>query len=340
MPPTYKDIQNLTGLSLATISKYFNGGTVREANRLAIAGAVEELDYRVNGLARSLRTRRTRTVGVLLPELHNDFHLSIIDGVEAVLRTVGIGVLVSSSRHDHMPGQEHAVDLLLHRQVDAIIAVPNARDGPSLRSAAHRGMPIVLVDRLLDEFECDAVVLDNRGASARVVDELTALGHQRVGIVVGTEEVWTMRERLAGFKERMDSAGIRVPAEMVRQGPLTIEFGENATQALLDAPQPPTAVYASNYELTVGALRAVAVRGIQVPKELSVVGFDGREIAAITSPPTSVLVQPVREIGMAAADLVRERLDTARERHPRTIVLSGEWVGGRSVGPPRPVWSN
>src|SRR3954452_7916324 len=221
--PTYKDLRERTGLSLATISKYYNGGNVLEENRIAIEEAALKLGYRLNGFARSLRTRKSQTVGVLLPKLDNAFHLTVIAGVEAALRDHGISVLVCAGRDT--PGE--AVEFLLSKMVDGIIAVPTEQDGPALRAAVSRGVPLVLVDRLLDGLTSDAVVLDNELAARQAVEHLAAAGHTRIAALVGDQKSWTMRERRSGFLAAIPGAGLRArPAEVVT-GPLTIASGRS-----------------------------------------------------------------------------------------------------------------
>ncbi|HKG50342.1 MAG TPA: LacI family DNA-binding transcriptional regulator [Actinomycetales bacterium] len=336
MAATYKDIQRITGLSLATISKYYNGGTVLEHNRVAIESAANDLGFRVNEFARSLRSGRSQTVGVLLPELNNDFHLNIIVGVEAALRDSGVGVVVCSSRQGGSGGD--AVDFLIGRRVDGIIAVPSAHDASALADAAGRGLPLVVVDRMIDGLECDAVVLDNARASADVVDHLVQHGHHDIALICGTNDVWTMQQRRSGFRAAMRRARRRMPRHMTVTGPLTVEAGYRGMQRLLAAENPPTAVYCANYELTVGALIAVNESGVSVPADLSFVGFDSLELARASKPRLSMLVQPVRDIAAAAATLVNARFggrDGRPPLPPQTVVLPGKLVPGESVASPR-----
>ena len=330
--PTYKDLQARTGLSLATISKYYNGGNVLEENRVAIEEAALELGYRVNGFARSLRTNRSRTVGVLLPKLDNAFHLTVIAGVEAALRDHGISVLVCSGRDT--PGE--AVEFLLSKMVDGIIAVPTEQDAEALRAAVTRGAPLVLVDRLLDGLASDAVVLDNELAAHQAVAHLAAAGHTRIAALVGDQKSWTMRKRRIGFLAAMTGAGLPTRSADVVPGPLTVASGRSGMSRLLDAPTRPTAVICFNYELTVGALIAINERALAIPEELSFVGFDSAELAQVTRPRLSMITQPTPQIAAQAAALIHARLSADPSPRMRSVVtLAGTLVPGESVGPPR-----
>ena len=335
---TYKDLQEHTGLSLSTISKYFNGLPVRESNRLAVEAAANELGYRVNTLARNLRTQRSRTVGVLLPVLDNNFHLSIIAGIEASLSTGGVGVLVSASHSaDGEPGG--AVEALADRMVDGIIAVPAPHDAAALTQVSSRGLPVVLIDRLVEGLDCDAVVLDNGDAVRQAVRHLVDHGHRRIAAVAGPPDIWSLQGRSDGFLDALRQHGLDVGPASVRSGPLTVESGVASMRSLLAEPERPTAVVCLNYELTVGALIAVNESGLRMPEDISFVGFDSLELSQVTKPRLSMVVQPTHEIAVRAADLMRERLEPQSENPQpepyRRVVLPAELVPGGSVGRPR-----
>ncbi|GLI26662.1 LacI family transcriptional regulator [Agromyces rhizosphaerae] len=331
--PTYVDIQELTGLSLSTISKYFNGGNVRERNRITIEDAVARLGYQVNQHARSLRAGRSSTVGVLLPDFGQSsaFHLSIIGGTEEILRSRGIGLIVSTAG-----ARPSGVDFLRARMVDGIIAVPDPRDEAELKAAVARDIPVVLIDRLIDDVDTDAVVLDNRHAVRIAVDALVEQGHERIALICGTDEIWALRERAAGFDEALRAHGITPRPRLIRRGPLTAEFGDLAVQSLMggDEEIPPTAIVCANDALTRGAMGAVVRLGIHVPDTLSVIGFDAEEIADVTTPPLHYVHQPTRQIAEEAAQLMIRTLNDESARSARTVVLRARLVAGRSIAAP------
>lgn len=332
---TYKDLQEHTGLSLSTISKYFNGLPLRESNRLAVEAAVNELGYRVNTLARNLRTQRSRTVGVLLPVLDNNFHLSIIAGIEASLAGSGVGVLVSASHGVHgRPGE--AVEALAGRMVDGIIAVPSLQDAAALTEVSERELPVVLIDRLVEGLDCDAVVLDNADAARQAVRHLVDHGHRSVAAVAGPPDIWSLRGRGEGFLDALHHHGLEVGPATVAAGPLTVESGVASMRRLLAEPERPTAVVCLNYELTVGALIAVNESGLRIPEDISFVGFDSLELSQVFKPRLSMVVQPTHDIATRAAALMRDRLDPEAEPGTyRRVVLPAELVPGGSVARPR-----
>ena len=298
---TYKDIQRATGLSLATISKYYNGRNVLEANRVAIEEAAAALRYRPNAFARGFRLQRSRTIGVLLPALDNDFHLKMIAGAEDALRDDGITVIVVSSPTP----DAGAVEVLRSRMVDGIIAIPSPHDVDSLREAAET-MPVVIIDWEANGVDADRVFLDNVKAGALAARHLLDHGHRRVGLVGGEQTISTMRLRQEGFLGELRAAGL--DAWEVTEGPLTMEQGHAGAFELLHRRPRPTALFSTNYELTLGAVIAVNESGLRIGRDISLLGFDSVEMAQVTVPKLTIIEQPTRSIAAEAALMIHHRL--------------------------------
>jgi LacI family transcriptional regulator len=199
MPATMKDIARITGLGLATISKYLNGGNVLPRNRELIAAAVKELDFTVNAFARSLKTRQSRTVGVVIPELNNAFSTSIITYVTDVLRKQEYAVLVCDCRTDQKLEKE-MISFLLGKRVDGILNMPTTPGGEHLQPALDRGLPIVLIDRMIQRLtgQVSAVLVDNVDAARKGTDLLLDAGHRNIGIILGPKGIYTSEHRCAG----------------------------------------------------------------------------------------------------------------------------------------------
>ncbi|TDN44614.1 LacI family transcriptional regulator [Curtobacterium flaccumfaciens] len=324
---TYKDIQQATGLSLATISKYYNGRNVLAANREAIEAAARELDFRPNQHARMLRSRQSRTVGVLLPALDNDFHLTIIAGVEEALRPRGISVIVAASPDP----ADDPVSLLMDRMVDGIVAVTAPHDVPALRAAATR-VPVVMVDWHIDDIDADGVFIDNVAAGALGARHLLDHGHRRIGFVGGNPTISSMRLRTEGFERALTAHGTPVDRALERLVPLTVDAGYRAAQELLAMWPRPTGLFTANYELTLGAVTAVNDSGLRIGRDISVVGFDSRELAQALVPKLTVIVQPTREIARHAARLIADHIELPGGRPAPTIeYLEANLLPGASV---------
>lgn len=323
---TYKDIQHLTGLSLSTISKYFNGAPVRPGSRSAIEAAVKRLDYRVNPAARSLRRGRSQSVGVLLPALDNQFHMAVIAALELALREAGMALLVSLSRPE-APGT--AVEFLLDKGVDGIVAVPSATDEAALRSVTAR-TPLVLIDWLLPDAQVDAVTLDNLGAGRMAARHLIDHGHREIAVIGGPQDISSLRDRTAGFVAECERAGIALPPGRIVAVPLTIADGAEAAQQILFAPERPTAVFTANFELTVGTLQVVSECGLNLGEDVSMIGFDGAELAQLVRPRLTTIIQPVEALASAAAAHILAQMDQSVAA-PKPMQLSARLLTGGSV---------
>jgi DNA-binding LacI/PurR family transcriptional regulator len=326
-PATYKDIQRLTGLSLATISKHYNGLNVRPENRAAIEKAAAELGYRVNSFARGLREGASRTIGVILPSLQNGFHLSVVVEAERRLRDEGIGVLVTS---DGVDGAQDAVELLLNRQVDGIIAVPGPKDLTALRSAQTLGVPLVTVDWSLPDLGADTVLLDNAAAGRQAARYLIDHGHRDVAVVAGPDWVSTLRERRDGFLSEMSHVGKPVLTDRVLSAAMTADGGYGAMWRALNLDRRPGAIFTTNHELTVGALIALGESGLRLGRDISLIGFDAVEVAQTTRPRLTVIAQPVSEIARAAAEAMLDRLNGS-DAPPKEASFLGHLIVGGSV---------
>lgn len=330
MAATMKDLAKATGLGLATISSYFNGGNVREKNRVKIEQAIEELHFEVNEIARGLKTNRTKVIGIVIPELNSIFCAEVITEVEDTLRNHGYAVMVCDCRTDERREAE-AVDFLYHRRVDGLLLMPVGKNGAHLNQFTSSGKPVVLIDRRLEGVDCDCVLVDNQGAAADAVRRLTKAGHRQIGILAGPGEIYTARERLAGYRKGLEEAGITPDPGLTALGDYTISGGLGAMKRLIRENPQMTAVFVSNYEMTMGAVIAVNELGLRIPGDLSVIGFDNLEFARASSPSLSIVSQPTGEIGRQAAALLLDRLE-GMARPGKLVSLSTSFIEGKSVG--------
>lgn len=332
---TYKDIQRHTGLSLATISKYFNGGTVRNENRIALDSAVADLGYRVNSAARSLRKGRSYSIGVLLPALDNLFHMTMVAELERALRAEGVGLIVGVSSPDG-----RSVEFLLEKGVDGIIAVPAPSDTAALAIAAQDGIPLVLVDWLLDGVGVDAVTLNNTGAGRTAARHLLDFGHTDVALIGGRASISSLRARGLGFSTALEEAGITLTQDRIPLCEPVPDEAARATLTLLYSHNRPTALFTVNYELTLGALRAVSEAGLALGRDISLVGFDVGDLAGLFTPRITTLRQPTPQLARAAAEQILARLSSPRDQ-VAALQLDAELLIGGSVArmSPRPARS-
>lgn len=332
MAATMKDIARRTGLGLATISSYFNGGNVREKNRIKIEEAIEELHYEVNEVARGLKTNATRTIGVVIPELNNTFCAEIITGMEDVLRSHGYATIVCDCRTDKKLERE-AVEFLTRRRVDGIINMPVDEEGNHLKRFQKTGKPIVLIDRKIQGINCDSVLVDNKKAAEDAVRYFIERGHRNIGIIGGPEEVFTAQERMAGYYKALEGAGIPVSESLIWHGDYTIQGGVRGLEELVQNNPEMTAVFVTNYEMTMGAMIGVNELGIRIPEQLSMIGFDNLQFARACNPKLTIVAQPTDGIAREVAKVMLNHLENAGETSGELFSekLETEIIAGKSV---------
>jgi LacI family transcriptional regulator len=220
--------------------------------------------------------------------------------------------------------QKEQVELLRSRMVDGLIISPTGDDALLRQALAHCDVPVVLIDRVVEGLECDAVVIDNRAAVTEAMQYLLGLGHRQIGFVSGLLESFTGRERLAGYYAALDAAGIERASHHVQLGNFRVDEAYDAALRLMNGPNPPTAIFSSNNLMVIGVMKALRDLGLSCPEDVSVAGLDDFPWSDAFKPYLTTVEQPVRAIGERAAQLLLERMDGHDTQEARTIVLQGE----------------
>ena len=306
---TIKDVARLAGVSPSTVSKYINGGSVRKENIASIRSAIARLDYRVNPIARSLKTRRSHSVGILLPSLAAPFFSSVFMASDRVLRERGYHSMISCYYADHGLERDY-LSYLMNAGADGLIYVPENLTAEEFQElTAHRDIPVVQVDRMIPGVDSDTVLSENKKSACLAVSRLTAKGHRRIALVGGPSSVQTAKERLAGYLQALELNGILYDGTLVFSGELSFAFGYQSFGELMDSAVPPTAIFSTNHDITMGVITAARERGLRIPEEVDVFGFDCVDVCAVMSPPLPVVHQPEEEIGRTAASYLIQRLE-------------------------------
>lgn len=329
MAATIRDIRDRTGLSLATISKYLNGGNVLPKNRKLIEEAIEELHYEVNELARGLVTNRTKTIGVLVYDVQCIFVGNMLHHLGQALRGNGYGMLICDSCNDTEIEKKN-LQFLLSRKVDGILVFAVSLDGGFLRPAKRAGVPVVLLDRAFRNEEFDCVEIDNRTAMLRATNKLLSRGHKRIALIASDIE-YTGMERMKGFEDALEDAGITVPDAYRVSGKHSFELGYRGMKGLLRLPEPPTAVILGNYDTTLGGIMAVNESRFACPGDISIIGFDDLVMSKVIRPKLWFVSQPMEEMSKKAVDMLLRRIQHEEGGGPLRISFSAEIRKGESI---------
>ncbi len=319
MAATIRDIKEKTGLSLATISKYINGGNVRPENRVKIEAAIEELHYEVNEIARGLVTNKTRTIGVVMYSIESLFSGTMIHHIGKALRDKGYGILICDSCDDEQIERDN-IQFLVQKKVDGIIIIPVSDSGNFLEPARARKIPVVLLDRAVQGGEFDCVRIDNRKAAIQASKVILQNRHEKIAVIYSGKE-YTGIERYKGFSQVMKKAGIQIPDFYRKEGVHSIEHGYDSMKELLELQEKPTAVFMTNYEITLGAIMALQESVKYSLKDFFVMGFDNLLLTHLVDSHIFVVVQPMQKLAEDAAKLLLNRISGEEEGPPLEMIL-------------------
>lgn len=329
MPATIRDIRNRTGLSLATISKYLNGGNVLPKNKQMIEEAIEELHYEVNEIARGLVTNQTRIVGVMVYDIESPFVGNMLHYIGYELRKKGYGLLICDSFNNEEVEKQN-LKFLLSKKVDGILILPVNISGVFMRPAREAQVPVVLIDRAFRDEEFDFVGIDNRMAAYRAVNILIENHHERIAVIASDVE-YSGIKRVEGYLEAMTSAGLPTPACYRMLGKHSVELGYKSMKKLLTMPNRPTGVFLGNYETTLGGIMAVNESELSWPEDISIIGFDDLTVSRVIRPRMWIAVQPMEAMCEKAVELLLQRMKHGNEELPIKINFSIQFREGDSI---------
>jgi LacI family transcriptional regulator len=328
---TIRDVAREAGVSVATVSRVLNdSGPVRAETRQRIAEVAHRLQFTPNPTARSLSTRCTYTIGVLLPDLYGEFFSEVIRGIDQTVQKHRYHVLISSS-HNEPSEVARALRAMRGRLDGLIMMVPDLELSTIAQFLPHR-IPVVLLNADLEQIEYESLNIDNVGGARAVTSHLIELGHRRIAMIQGPELNRDARDRARGFTEAMAARGLKVDPALLLRGDFTEASGFRATRSLLQQSPDVTAIFAANDSMAVGALSALRDAGRNVPEDVAVVGFDDIPIAEYLSPPLTTVRVSIAHLGERAADRMFECIKAENRLYPTQQVLATELVIRRSCG--------
>jgi DNA-binding LacI/PurR family transcriptional regulator len=318
---TIRDIAELAGVSIATVSRAVNGrGDVSEETRTLVRRIAREHGYTASRDARGLSTGRTGLIGVTLPMIHPTYFASIVASVAAALDEHDMRIVLCPTLHEH-DREISLIERLMHGTTDgAILVLPEESDS-ELRALARRGYRYVVVDPSEQpDTDIPAVSAAHSAGADQAVRHLLDLGHRRIAAITGPRGRMATEERLRGYHEAMAAAGVPPDARLVAESNFKVEGGFDSTAGLMALPDRPTAIFAFNDPMAIGAIQAARARGLRIPQDVSIVGFDDTNEAQFVTPALTTVRQPLTEMGRAAVGVLLGLLES-QEPEPSHVEL-------------------
>ncbi|WP_440085804.1 substrate-binding domain-containing protein [Streptosporangium sp. LJ11] len=329
--PSITRVAQLAGVSATTVSHALNGRRpVADETRRRVLAAIDQLGYRPNVLARGLRTSRSQTIGLIIPDITNPFYPALARGLQDVLRPAGYDEIISNTDGDREL-ERAAIEQMIARQVDGLAFAVFHTHAEDLLPVIGAGIPVVRLGGRLVQAGVDVVHSDDEGGAAEATRYLLERGYRRIGFVCGPHAEGPAAERVAGYRSALLAAGADADPRLVAHTHFSRAGGSSGTARLLDLPEPPDAVLCANDIMAIGALDTAEERGLRVPADLAVMGFDDIEAASLVSPGLTTMANPAREIGQACARRLLERLRGGTAQPSAETVIPARLVRRRSA---------
>ena len=331
---TIRAVANAAGVSVSTVSNVISGRyqQMSPETLARVRAAMTDLNYHPNPVARSLVTRRTATIGLVMSDVRNPLYPPVTVGAEAACRDAGYGLLLATAGDPE--GEMRAIELMYAKRVDALVVFSVAYvdpDNQRFEAMQKMGIPVVPINRwLAEDSRLSAVWFDHEGGAYQATRHLIGLGHRRIMHVAGPRDRLTAIYRRCGFERAMRDAGLPVEPDAIVEGDFTFSTGERLASALLE--REPTAIFAGGDALAMGILRGITRLGHQVPEDISLIAFGNPEFVRYTTPAMTTIDLPVSEAGHIAVELALRRLQNPEEREVRT--LNTQLLVRESTAPP------
>ncbi|WP_257347273.1 LacI family DNA-binding transcriptional regulator [Pseudalkalibacillus decolorationis] len=298
-----KEVAELASVSTATVSRVLsNTGKVTKKTRQKVLAAMEELNYQPNFLGRQLRRMETKTILVVVPDIANTFFSKVLRGIESVAIKNGYQVLMGDSQNNGQSESQY-LNHLRYKQVDGVILL-TARTDPRLIEDLSDDYPVVLACEYLEGSRIPTVSIDNISSARKITDHLIKLGHRRIAHISGPMNIILGRDRLKGYEQAMTQNSCEIDQVLVQEGDFSYESGYKSMEKYLALQNPPTAVFAANDEMAIGAIKAIKKHHLSVPNDIAIAGFDDIDMASILEPELTTVAQPTFEIGSTAMELL------------------------------------
>ena len=324
---TIKDVSEYAGVSKATVSRVINGTSrVSPDKKSKVEQAIEVLGYRPNAIAQALASSKTGSIGIIVPELGGPFYSGILHSIEGQLRRLGYHAVVTAGSNSEQ-GERESVEFLLERKVDAMILHPQHLSDDYLIKLVSQGVALVVVNRLIAEIAQNCIEIDNTLGGRLATEYLLRMGHRNIACITGPLNKSDARGRLQGYRQALEKDDILFDEALVSEAGFTEQSGARAMEALLATKRSFTAVFACNDHMAFGAFETLKERGIKVPEQISLIGFDDILFARYVTPPLTTINFPIEEMSTQAVLLTiqilnRNKRDVSFKLSPRLVQRS------------------
>ncbi|MFQ6052287.1 MAG: LacI family DNA-binding transcriptional regulator [Candidatus Hydrothermarchaeota archaeon] len=328
---TIKDVAKLAGVSTTTVSYVVNKTRfVSEKTRAKVLEVINELDYHPNIVARSLRSRKTGTVGLIICDLVNPFFAEVLQGIEAYLGKKRYSLIVTNTDYN-IDKEKKSAEMLYSKKTDGVIIVPGGDNNEHVKFLIEQNTPVVLLDKRVQGINTDVVLVNNIEGSKQLVEHLINLGHERIGIIMGPLNSTTGKERLEGYLKALREHSMPEDKNLIKIGDFKKQSGYLLTLEFLSLASPPTVIFACNNLMALGAMDALREKKIRIPEEIGLVIFDDLPWLNHANPPLTVVAQPSFRLGEIAGELLFEQMRKKRKR-PKEVVLDVQLKIRQSAG--------
>lgn len=333
-----KDVARQAGVSITTVSRVINNiEPVNPDTRLTVERAMEELNYVPNQLARGMRTKRTQTIGIVIPEFTNSFYHELFQHIEEQAALVGYTVLVCSTGERRSQDIDQIRDLI-SRRIDGIILCTYRGDRKMLTylEEVAKDIPVIFLDNLGHDYGVHTIYTDGFSAIKDMVFHLEELGHKNIGFIRGLEQYSVANDRYAGFKLGMEKKGLAIDKDYIFEGDYSIESGYRAARHFFHHSKGlPDAIIGASDLMAIGAMNYLLSKGINIPRDVAIGGYDDISLARLLVPPLTTTAQPIEEIAKQAMDLIIRGKD-GKVKDKRNLILKGELRVRHSTDPSKP----
>jgi LacI family transcriptional regulator len=319
--PTIRDVAQLAGVSTATVSHVLNSTrSVSDLTKERVLAAMDELGYQPNAVARSLRVNETLTIGLIIPDVEIPFFAWVARCIEDSARDVGYSVILCNSGWA-LSQELLYLENLQARRVDGLICISVRLNNEHVAPLLKRHVPVVWFEEARTEGVSDAVLIDNVKGAYEATTHLIVQGHRRIGCVLGVAQAMVTRDRLTGYRQALRDAGLPFDEALLYSGDYEASAGLLGARQLLALPDPPTAIFAFNDVMALGALQAANERKLAVPEQLALIGFDGIPLTEFLAPPLSTVRQPIPEMSRIAIEMLLDRINDRAPNESRTVKI-------------------